>query len=54
MKLTVETDGRVSAVTPQGELADSAFGQCVAKAVAGWTFPKHDTPHAPIEATFKF
>ena len=55
MRWTVESDGRVSDVSAaSGEMSKSALSECLAKAIAGWTFPKHAITHSPVEVPFKY
>jgi hypothetical protein len=54
VKWNVETTGRVNGARPVGELADTPFAECLVKEISSWTFPKHETPHPPVDATFKF
>lgn len=54
VKWNVEHEGKVNSVQAVGELAESDFATCLVKEIKTWTFPKHDTPHPPVQATFKF
>ena len=54
VKWTVEPDGHVTQVTPYGEHAGTAFAKCVVKEVSSWSFPRHEAPHPPVEASFRF
>lgn len=53
VKWNIENEGRVNNVQAVGDLAESDFAACLVKEIRGWTFPKHDTPHPPVQATFK-
>ncbi len=54
VKWNVENEGKVNNVTPLGDLAETEFATCLVKEISGWTFPKHDVPHPPVQSTFKF
>lgn len=55
MRWKVHLDGHVSHIgVASQELADLPLAACLEKAIAGWTFPKHEVPHAPIEFPFSY
>ncbi|MBK7857078.1 MAG: DUF4339 domain-containing protein [Archangiaceae bacterium] len=55
MRWSVEPDGTVSEVAANaGEMSKSALADCLAKEIAGWSFPKHALAHPPVEFPFKY
>lgn len=53
MRWNVALDGSVSDVTgPSGDFADAPITACLAKAIAGWKFPKHEVAHGPVDVPF--
>lgn len=51
MRWKVDPQGRVSDVTPA---EDIALGRCLAKEIAGWSFPKHAVVLDPVEVPFRY